>query len=209
MPALKTMHDRPDAELIEGILDGSESAFETLMGRYTDRLFGLLSRFTRDRGEIEDLAQEVFVKVFRKLYTFQQGAAFYTWLYRIAVNTANDHFSRRGRRRLHLVDDHATLDANVPGANDPDHAGAAEPLIEEELRRVTREVLSSLPDKHKTILILREYEDLSYTEMAEVLECSIGTVESRLFRARHRFKEAMERVHPELVPGRPSGRTEQ
>lgn len=194
------MPERSDAELIEAILAGSEAAFEALMKRHSDRLFGLLSRFTRDRGEIEDLAQEVFVKVFRKLDTFQQGSAFFTWMYRIAVNTANDHFSRRSRRRLSLVEEESVLDAKAPGVNEPDHAGAAEPLIEEELRRVTREVLDTLPEKYRTILILREFEDLPYTKMAEVLDCSIGTVESRLFRARARFKEAMERVHPDLVP---------
>ncbi len=200
------MPERPDAELIEEILDGSEPSFQILMDRYSDRLFGLLARFTRDRGEVEDLAQEVFVKVFRKLYTFQQGSAFYTWMYRIAVNTANDHFSRRSRRRLQLVEDNATLDNNAPGVDAPDHAGAAAPLLEDEMRQVTREVLDTLPEKYRTILVLREYEELSYTRMSEVLECSIGTVESRLFRARARFKEALERIHPDLVPGRPSDR---
>lgn len=198
------MPERPDAELIEAILDGSESCFEELMNRHSGRLFGLLSRFTRDRGEVEDLAQDVFVKVFRKLDTFQQGSAFYTWLYRIAVNTANDHFARRNRRKLYLVEDEVTLDRGADGVDDPDHAGAAEPLLEEEVRRVTREVLETLPEKYRTILVLREFEELSYTEMAEVLECSIGTVESRLFRARARFKEAMVRMHPDLVPGRTS-----
>lgn len=202
MTALQIMPERTDADLIEAILDGSESAFETLIERYSDRLFGLLSRMTRDRGEVEDLAQEVFVKVFRKLGTFQQDSAFYTWLYRIAVNTANDHFARRKRRRLHLVEDDAALDAQAPGVGEPDHAGAAIPLLEEELREVTRQVLDTLPEKYRTILVLREYEDMAYNDIAKVLECSIGTVESRLFRARHRFKEALERKHPDLVPSR-------
>lgn len=195
MFALETIDCWDDSKLIAGVLDGSDEAFRILVERYQDRVFRLLGRYTRDRMEAEDLAQEVFVKVFRKLHTFQQDSSFYTWLYRIAANTATDHLARRKRRRLHLVEDVTVLD-NDRG---PD-AGAAQPLLEEELRSVTREVVAGLPEKYRTILILREYEDLSYTAIAEVLGCSIGTVESRLFRARKRFKEALERKHPDLVP---------
>ncbi|MHC5063827.1 MAG: sigma-70 family RNA polymerase sigma factor [Planctomycetota bacterium] len=194
---MKPVPEQSDSQLIEAVLAGGGLAFETLIERYQERIFRLLSRFTRDRGEVEDLGQEVFVKVFRKLHTFQQDSAFYTWVYRIAVNTAKDHFSRHSRRRLVLVEDAVELDS---GLRDPDYAGSAEPLLEEELREVTRQVLETLPDKYREILILREYEDLSYTEMSQVLGCSMGTVESRLFRARQRFKEALGRMHPELVP---------
>ena len=191
------MTETTDDDLIAAVLEGSESAFQQLIERYQDRLFGLLGRLVRDRATVEDLAQEAFVRVFRKLHTFQRESAFYTWMYRIAVNAATDHLERQGRRRLRLVEDTSDLDT---GERDPDHAGAAEPLMEEELRRVTREVLATLPEKYRTILILREYEDLSYTDMSKVLGCSIGTVESRLFRARKRFKEAIERMHPDLAP---------
>lgn len=193
------MTEPSDADLIASAIDGSEGAFEHLIRRYEERLFGLLSRLVRDRYSVEDLAQEVFVRVFRKLHTFNQEAAFFTWMYRIAVNASADHLERQSRRRMRLVEDATVLDS---GAREPGYAGAAEPLLDEELRRVTREILETLPDKYRTILILREYEDLSYTDMAEVLECSIGTVESRLFRARQRFKAALERQHPDLVPTR-------
>lgn len=196
MFALETIDCWDDSALIAGILEGSDEAYRILVERYQDRVFRLLSRFTRDRMEAEDLAQEVFVKVFRKLHTFQQDSSFYTWLYRIATNTATDHLARRKRRRLHLVEDVTVLD----GDETSERGGAAEPLLEQEMREVTREVLMGLPEKYRTILVLREYEDLSYTAIAEVLGCSIGTVESRLFRARKRFKEALERKHPDLVP---------
>lgn len=198
MYALKNLErEAHDEELITAVLAGSEDAFQYLVERYQDRVARLLMRFARDRFAVEDLLQEVFVKVFRKLHTFNQKSALYTWIYRIAVNAATDHLDRQSRRRLRLVED---LGAVERDERESGHAGAAEPLIEDEMRRVTREVLETLPEKYRTILILREYEDLSYTDMSEVLGCSIGTVESRLFRARKRFKEALERLHPDLVP---------
>ena len=196
MAALKLM--QPDEnDLIAAAAAGDHGAFRSLLELHQARVHRLLSRFTRDPGELEDLAQEVFVKVFRKLHTFQHDSAFYTWLYRIAVNTATDYLGRQHRRRLHLVESDAELDAVRQHEKT---AGSAAPLLEEEVRRVTREVLATLPDKYRAILILREFEDLSYTDMAATLQCSLGTVESRLFRARARFKEALERLHPELVP---------
>ena len=199
MHALKTVEPKevPDADLIASVLDGSDDAFRRLIERYEERMTRLLMRFVRDRFAVEDLLQEVFVKIFRKLHTFNQDSALYTWIYRISVNAATDYLDRQGRRRLRLVEDVTVVERDDREAG---HGGAAEPLLEEEMRRVIREVLETLPDKYRTILILREYEDLSYTEMSDVLACSIGTVESRLFRARKRFKEALERNHPDLVP---------
>ena len=193
-----------DDALIEAVLDGSESAFQQLVERHQDRLFGLLRRLVRDQFAVEDIAQEVFIKVFEKLHTFKRDAALFTWIYRIAVNASSDYLERQGRRKLRLVEDIGVLDT---GHGEGDYAGAAEPLMEAELRRVTREVLDGLPEKYRTILVLREYEDLSYTDMAAVLGCSMGTVESRLFRARKRFKDAIERQHPDLAPANRGGRS--
>lgn len=199
--ALKHITEATDADLIAGALTGSEQAFATLIGRYEDRVLRLLLRYCRDQDECQDLLQEVFVKVFRKLHTFQQDSAFYTWLYRIAVNTATDHLSRASRRRLRLVEDDAELDAKV-GERPEGGSSTEQPVLDAELAEVTRIVLARLPEKYRTILVLREYEDLSYTEIAQVLDCNLGTVESRLFRARQRFKEALERLYPDMVPGR-------
>ena len=197
MLALKQSPQTEDAELIAAALDGSEAAFASLVGRYQDRVFRLLGRFTRDQSECEDLAQEVFLKVFRKLHTFQQDSAFFTWLYRIAVNTASDHLSRQGRRRLHLVEDDAVLDDGETGREPED---PERPLMAAELAEATQRVLARLPEKYRAILVLREFEDLSYTELSQVLELNMGTVESRLFRARQRFKDQLTRMYPELVP---------
>jgi RNA polymerase sigma-70 factor (ECF subfamily) len=183
---------------------GGDEAFAELIRRYEGQIFRLIDRFTRDSQETEDLAQEVFLKVYRKLHTFQFNSSFYTWIYRIAANTASDFASRRKRRRVTLADDVSDLDTG--GENDPrdrsrDRESPADPLMRSEMERITRDILATLPVKYRTILVLREYEDLSYTEMAEVLGCSIGTVESRLFRARQRFKAELVRLHPELIPG--------
>jgi RNA polymerase sigma-70 factor (ECF subfamily) len=199
---LQASDDTPDRELIAAILQGSEPAFETLIDRYKDRVFRLLSRYCRDAIECEDLAQEVFLKVFRKLHTFQHDSAFFTWLYRIAANAATDHLSRAGRRRLRLVEDEEVLDSTHSSRSAYDEASnsPSAPLLAAELAAVTRKIVDALPEKYRTILILREFEDLSYNEIAEVLQCNLGTVESRLFRARQRFKEQLERTHPDLVP---------
>jgi RNA polymerase sigma-70 factor (ECF subfamily) len=138
----------------------------------------------------------VFLKVFRKLHTFQQNSAFYTWLYRIAVNAATDHLSRASHRRLRLVEDDRLLERGSDDAHSP-----VAPLLAAELAAVTRQIVDGLPEKYRTILILREFEDLSYTEIAAVLQIQLGTVESRLFRARQRFKDQLQRCHPDLVPG--------
>lgn len=197
MFALKRPLESSDQELIAAVLDGSEPAFAALVDRYKDRVFRLLTRYCRDQIECEDLAQDVFLKVFRKLHTFQQESAFFTWLYRITVNAATDHISRSSYRRLRIVDDEHVLD---PGTRD-DSANPAAPLMANELAAVTRQIVDSLPEKFRTILVLREFEDLSYNQIADVLQIQLGTVESRLFRARQRFKEQLERTHPELVPG--------
>ena len=203
MYALKQNQETSDQELIAAILEGSEPAFGALIDRYKDRVFRLLGRYCRDAVECEDLAQEVFLKVFRKLDTFQHESAFFTWLYRITVNAATDYLSRASRRRLRLVEEDAVLDegARLHGGMDVEGQSPAAPLLRDELARVTRQIVDKLPEKYRTILVLREFEDLSYNEIAEVLQCNLGTVESRLFRARQRFKEQLERCHPELVPG--------
>ena len=195
MFALKQRPETTDRDLIAAVLDGSEAAFGELVERYKDRVFRLLGRYCRDAVEREDLAQEVFLKVFRKLHTFNHDAQFFTWLYRITVNAATDHLSRASTRRLRLVEDTGVFERG-----DEEQGSPSAPLESEELAQVTRDVVDQLPEKFRTILVLREFEGLSYTDIAEVLDIQLGTVESRLFRARQRFKDALTRQHPELVP---------
>ena len=195
MFALKQRPETSDPDLIAAVLDGSEAAFGELVDRYKDRVFRLLSRYCRDSVECEDLAQDVFLKVFRKLHTFKHDSQFFTWLYRITVNAATDHLSRAGTRKLRLVEDTAVFERG-----DQEDSSPTASLEAEELAQITRAIVDQLPEKFRTILVLREFEGLSYTEIAEVLEIQLGTVESRLFRARQRFKDALTRQHPELLP---------
>jgi RNA polymerase sigma-70 factor (ECF subfamily) len=206
--ALSNRTEVPDAQLIEAVLEGSEAAFASLVQRYEERVFRLLGRYCRDPVECQDLAQEVFLKVFRKLHTFQGESQFFTWLYRIAVNAATDHLSRASHRRLRLVDDDAMLEGDSGHDDNP-----ALPMMRAEQAAAVRAIVDSLPEKFRTILVLREFEELSYTEIASVLQIQLGTVESRLFRARQRVKDAFERLHPDLLsagtpgPAAPRGGT--
>ena len=183
-----------DVQLVKQTCAGTQAAFQTLVERYQDKIFRLVSRFARDPLDVEDIVQDIFMKAFRRLDSFTFQASFYTWLYRIALNTSTDAVHRRRRNPVQAVED--------PGEWKQDHEGERgtpdSEILAEELRAATRKVLDTLPDKFRTMLVLREYEQLTYDEMAQVLGISIGTVESRLFRARARFRDKMNKMFPEL-----------
>jgi RNA polymerase sigma-70 factor (ECF subfamily) len=200
---MATMHEvaRDDSQLVEEALGGNQLSFQLLIERYQDRIFTLARHYTKSAVEIEDIVQDTFLKVYRRLETFQRQSSFSTWLYRIAVNTALDFLKRAGRSPVRAVED-PELSAAPVRALAGSGVGVASPdasLRHEEIARITQEILAELPEIFRTVLVLREFEDLSYQEMADVLGISIGTVESRLFRARARFKDAMLRLHPEFA----------
>lgn len=177
----------------------AESAFRMLTVRHQDRIHKLVAGYTKDALEAEDVTQEVFVKVFSKLEGFQGDSAFFTWLYRIAVNTAIDWTSKKKRRPVHLSDDLTTLEGSASSAETRTPEAPDASMLLEERARVTREILEELSPQYKAVLVLREFEDLSYLAIAETLSCSLGTVESRLFRARAQFRGILERRHPEFL----------
>jgi RNA polymerase sigma-70 factor (ECF subfamily) len=184
-----------DANLVRETLGGSQVAFQLLVERYQTRVFSLIRHYTRNAVEIEDVAQDTFLKAYSRLDTFQHNSSFYTWLYRIAINTVLDHMKRRGRSPVHAVEDpelsvgtHATPRSVAPDAR----------MQRDEIARVTQEVLEELPEIFRTVLVMREFEDRSYQEMADILGISIGTVESRLFRARAKFKDKLLTKYPEF-----------
>lgn len=181
-----------DALLVERAQKGETKAFELLVSKYQRRLTRLLSRFIKNQNDIDDVAQETFIKAFRALPTFRGECAFYTWLYRIAINTAKNYLTSSDRRLLLTGDvadeDGASLDAAelVPDLNTPE----AE-LMKKEMAKIINDAVSSLNDDLKRAITLREMEGLSYEEIAEVMDCPIGTVRSRIFRAREVIAERL------------------
>jgi RNA polymerase sigma-70 factor (ECF subfamily) len=198
-----TMHEvaREDVQLVEESLGGNQLSFQLLIERYQERIFALARHYTKSAVEVEDIVQDTFLKAYRRLETFQRQSSFSTWLYRIAVNTALDFLKRMGRSPVQAVEDPELSAAPVRAQAGSGVAIAAPDarLRRDEIARITAEVLGELPEIFRTVLVLREFEDLSYQQMADVLGISIGTVESRLFRARARFKETMIRLHPEFA----------
>jgi len=185
---------RQELTLIQETLDGNQLSFQLLVERYQDRMFALARTYTKSSVEVEDIVQDTFLKAFHKLHTYKVESSFSTWLHRIAVNTALDFLKRAGRNPVQAVEDPEAVLRDDRSIAPPDSA-----LEREEIARITQECLAELPEIFRTVLVLREFQGLSYQELADCLGISIGTVESRLFRARARFKEALIRLHPEYA----------
>jgi RNA polymerase sigma-70 factor, ECF subfamily len=186
-----------DFSLVKESLAGNQLSFQLLVERYQERMFGLIRHYTKSPVEVEDIVQDTFLKAFTRLNSFQQQSSFYTWLCRIAINTALDFLKRHGRSPVHAVEDVDLAQAAERGRSASVQAPEAQ-MEREEIQRITHRVLAELPEIFRTVLILREFEDLAYQEMADILGISIGTVESRLFRARARFKDKLLQMHPEF-----------
>jgi len=186
-----------DSSLVQEALEGNPASFQLLVERYQERLFALARHYTRNPVEIEDIVQDTFLKAFARLESYQHQASFYTWIYRIATNTVLDFLKRRGRSPVQSTLDHDDAPEPVgPQVVRPD-AG----LERKEVARITHEVLDDLPEIFRTVLVLREFEGMAYQDIADVLGISIGTVESRLFRARARFKQRLVQRYPEFAEG--------
>jgi RNA polymerase sigma-70 factor (ECF subfamily) len=176
-----------DFETVRRALAGSEDAFIDLVRKYESRIFTLVSRIVSNREDAEDVTQEAFTKAYARLSSFTFQSAFFTWLYRIAVNAAADFVKSRRRRRTTSLDALAeAAPAVAPPQSRPERSASRG-----ELRERLRLAIADLPPVFRTVLVLRELEDLAYDEIAKILGCSIGTVESRLFRARARIREAL------------------
>lgn len=204
-----TAGEPEDGDLVRATLDGDAAAFEVLVGRYQRRLFGLVRHYTRSAAEVEDIVQDTFLKAYSRLSTFQQSSSFYTWLYRIAVNTILDVMKRHGRSPVTAVEDPELLQGSGTGAEDATAARLqVRPdarLERQEIADITRGVMEELPEIFRTVLVMRELEQMAYQDIADTLEISIGTVESRLFRARAKFKQKLLKLHPEFAQGAEAG----
>lgn len=177
-----------DQVLVERVLQGDKNAFNLLVIKYQNRLSHLVSRYVL-QAEVPDVVQETFIKAYRSLSSFKGESVFYTWLYRIAVNTAKNHLTSQGRRPP-ASDIDAEEAENYEGADllrDIDNPESL--VLSDEIKRVVFSTIESLPDDLKTAIVLREIEGLSYEEIAEVMDTPVGTVRSRIFRAREAIDE--------------------
>ncbi len=187
------MGDREiDQQLVERAQRGDKKAFELLVIKYQRKLARLLSRFIRDAAEIEDVTQEAFIKAYRALPSFRGDSAFYTWLYRIGINTAKNYLVAMGRRAptstefdsedAETFEDGDQLrDVNTPEAE----------LLSKEIAQTVNDTMQQLPEELRTAITLREIEGLSYEDIAAFMNCPIGTVRSRIFRAREAIAEKL------------------
>ena len=180
------MGDREvDQQLVLRAQSGDKRAFELLVMKYQRKLGRLLSRFVRDPAEVEDVAQEAFIKAYRALPTFRGESAFYTWLYRIAINTAKNYLVALGRRAPTTVGVDIDDAENFEDADQLRDTSTPESELEgKEIAAVVNRAMDALPEDLRTAITLREIEGLSYEEIASVMNCPIGTVRSRIFRAR-------------------------
>lgn len=175
---------RVDQALVERVQRGDKKAFDTLVLKYQHKIVKLISRYVRDPDEVFDVAQESFIKAYRALANFRGESAFYTWLYRIAINTAKNHLVSQGRRPPEADIDVADAE-QLDGAYALKEIGSPERMaLKDEIGRAVQDAIEQLPEDLRTAIVLRELEGLSYEEIAEAMSCPIGTVRSRIFRAR-------------------------
>lgn len=173
-----------DQKLVVRVQRGDKTAFDLLARKYQHKLAKLISRYVRDRREVEDVTQEALIKAYRAIGGFRGESAFYTWLYRIAVNTAKNYLESQGRRPPGSDVEIDGAELIESGESLRDQATPERQMLTDEIANTVHQVIEHLPPDLRTAITLREIEGLSYEEIAEVMDCPIGTVRSRIFRAR-------------------------
>ncbi|WP_405220113.1 MULTISPECIES: RNA polymerase sigma factor RpoE [Lentisalinibacter] len=183
---------RSDAALVKRVQQGDKQAFNLLVLKYQTKIVNLVMRYVRDPDEANDVAQEAFLKAYRALPRFRGDSAFYTWLYRIAVNTAKNYLVAAKRRPveydLDLQDpEQYDMQARLKDIDSPERV-----LMKDEVQQTINEAIQDLPEDLRTAIVLRELEGMTYEEIAETMECPVGTVRSRIFRAREAISKRIE-----------------
>tara|TARA_B100000686_G_scaffold294035_1_gene323980 strand:+ start:238 stop:843 length:606 start_codon:yes stop_codon:yes gene_type:complete len=191
------VEDNDDIKLVERAQAGDRDAFRELVERYQRKVYGICYGMLKEQEASLDVSQEVFLKVYRYLEKFNRESSFYTWIYRITVNMCIDHIRKNRKVQRVEYDDHLSHEGSESEGLEhiqPSQLGIHPDKVygRKELRQKMLEALSTLNEKHRTILIMREVDGLSYEEMAEILDISKGTVMSRLFHARRYFQDALK-----------------
>lgn len=187
----RTGENELDKALVERVQGGDKRAFDLLVRKYQHKVVGLVSRYVKNHAECEDIAQEAFIRAWRAIGSFRGDSAFYTWLYTIAVNTAKNHLVALGRRPPadDIDADEAVFLAGAERMQDsatPEHE-----LLRQEIERSVFSTVQALPEELRAAITLREVDGLSYEEIAAAMACPIGTVRSRIFRAREAIDETL------------------
>ncbi len=184
-----------DKVLVNKVKCGDKAAFDVLVLKYQSRIINLVSRFVRNQADAYDVTQEAFIKAYKALPKFRGDSAFYTWLYRIAVNTAKNHLAQQGRRPYESEQDIAEIEQIDTGTALKDMYTPEHVLLADEIQETVIQAMEGLPEDLRNAITLREIEGLSYKDIAAVMDCPIGTVRSRIFRAR----EAIDNVLKPLL----------
>ena len=180
-----------DQRLVERVQRGDKAAFDVLVRKYQHKIVKLITRYVHDGSEALDVAQEAFIKAYRAIHGFRGDSAFYTWLYRIAINTAKNHLVAEGRRPLErgvdLQDpDQYEMHGRLRDMDTPERL-----LLTDEIQRTVEQAIEELPEDLRTAIVLREIEGMSYEQIAETMACPVGTVRSRIFRAREAIDQKL------------------
>jgi len=173
-----------DQALVEQVQRGDKQAFDVLVLKYQNKIIQLVNRYVHDSDEARDVAQEAFIKAYRAIGRFRGDSAFYTWLYRIAINTAKNYLVASGRRPPRSDIDAQDAEQYEGATGLKEYATPERLLQKDEIQYAIAEAIDALPDDLRTAITLRELEGLSYEEIAQTMDCPIGTVRSRIFRAR-------------------------
>ena len=181
-----------DQQLVERVQRGDKNAFNLLVQKYQNKVANLISRYVRNQADVADVAQEAFIKAYRALPNFRGESAFYTWLYRIAVNTAKNHLVAQGRRAP--ANDVDAEEAEYYDGSDAlkEFASPERLVLSDEIQQVVFDTLDTLPEELKMAISLRELDGMSYEEIANVMDCPVGTVRSRIFRAREAIDKKLK-----------------
>jgi RNA polymerase sigma-70 factor (ECF subfamily) len=180
-----------DRELVLRVQQGDKSAFDLLVIKYQHKIIQLVSRYVKDRSEAQDVAQEAFIKAYRSIGGFRGDAAFYTWLYRIAINTAKNDLVSRSRRHLDYQLEIELAETSENTSQLKEMETPETQLLNQEILVNIKETIDNLPEEMRIAIILCEFEGLSYETIAQTMNCPVGTVRSRIFRAREAIDNAL------------------